>query len=119
LTLVDAPLASSFAAEHPVRIAVGGNARVELPEAPNLTIRAIVGGQVAGAGIASRGSGMATLVYGEGAAQLSMIVGGNLELHGRATPRTVNSFGADWGEFGHELGKRGRELGRIGRKLGR
>jgi hypothetical protein len=55
LTLNEAPLSSGFATDHSVRVAVGGNARLELPDQPNLTVHAIVGGSVSGEGVASHG----------------------------------------------------------------
>jgi hypothetical protein len=119
LTLNEAPLTSAFAAEQPVRIAVGGNARLELPDQPDLTIRAIVGGSVIGEGVASHGGRMLTMVYGAGTGRLSLLVGGNLELRGGGAPQVSNILGADWGELGREFGRTGRELGRIGRELGR
>jgi hypothetical protein len=87
LTLRSAPLSAHFAVEHPAHITVGGSARVELPDQPNLTIRAITGGKITGAGIGRHAGHMATLVYGEGAARLSLTVGGSLELHGPAVTR--------------------------------
>src|SRR5262249_14775920 len=51
LTLNEAQLSSAFAAEQPVRVAVGGNAQLELPNQPNLTIHAVVGGSISGEGV--------------------------------------------------------------------
>jgi hypothetical protein len=119
LTLNEARLSSAFAAEQPVRVAVGGNMRLELPEQPDLTINAVVGGSVIGEGIASHGGRMLTLVYGAGAGRLSLLAGGNLELRGGGVPQVSGLLGADWGDLGREFGRTGRELGRIGRELGR
>jgi hypothetical protein len=119
LTLNEAQLSSAFAAEQPVRIAVGGNARLELPDQPNLTIRAAVGGSVIGEGVASHGGNMLTLVYGAGTGRLILLAGGNLELRGGGTPQVTGIAGQDWADLGREFGRHGRELGRIGRELGR
>jgi hypothetical protein len=119
LTLNVAPLSSAFAAEQPVRVAVGGNARIELPEQPDLTIHAVVGGSVNGEGVSSHGGGMLTLVYGAGAGRLHVMAGGNVELGGGGVPQVSGMSGADWSELGRKFGKTGRELGRIGRDLGR
>jgi hypothetical protein len=119
LTLNEAQLSSAFAAEQPVRVAVGGNARLELPDQPNLTIHAVVGGSVTGEGVASHGGNILTLVYGAGTSHLSLMAGGNLELRGGGAPQVTGMAGQDWAELGREFGRHGRELGRIGRELGR
>lgn len=87
LTLRSAPLSDRFAAEHPAHVTVGGSARVELPDQPNLTIHAITGGKISGAGVGPHAGHMATLVYGEGTARLSLTVGGSLELRGPSVAR--------------------------------
>jgi hypothetical protein len=111
LTLVNAVLAAEAP---PERFAVGGNARIELPDQANLTIGALVGGSVKiPATGRSAGPGMITVVYGNGAAQLRLIAGGNVELHGGGTPQVS---GKPWNHMGAEIG---REMGRIGAELGR
>jgi hypothetical protein len=119
LTLNEAQLSSAFAAEQPVRVAVGGSARIELPDQPDLTISAVVGGRVTGEGIASHTGGMVTLVYGAGTGRLSLLAGGNLDLRGGGSPQVSGMAWNNWGEVGRELGRHGREFGRIGRELGR
>ena len=119
LTLNEAQLSTAFAAEQPVRVAVGGNAQLELPNQPDLTIHAVVGGSINGEGVASRGGSMLTLVYGAGAGRLNLLAGGNLELRGGGAPQVSGMSGSDWGELGRKFGHTGRELGRIGRELGR
>jgi hypothetical protein len=75
------PLA--LAGDAKLRITVGGNAQIDLPEAADLTIHATTGGLIRGQGIDfTRAGGMATLRYGNGAARLDLIVGGSLDLHG-------------------------------------
>jgi hypothetical protein len=118
LVLTDARLAPAFGAEQAGRIAVGGSARIELPEPANLTINAIVGGRLSGEGIVSKTGSMLRLEYGDGGAQLSLFVGGNLDIQGHA-PRAVSGLWGEWREFGREFGRQGRAFGRIGRELGR
>jgi hypothetical protein len=79
LTLTEARLAEGFLHERAGQIAVGGSARIELPEAANLTIDAIVGGGVRGRGTVG-GPGMRRIVYGDGSARVRMSVGGSLTL---------------------------------------
>lgn len=79
LTLTDAPLGQAAAAAPAGSIAVGGSARIELPEQADLTINAIVGGGISGPGVKG-GPGIRTIVYGGGAARLRLTVGGNLTL---------------------------------------
>jgi hypothetical protein len=79
LTLTDAPLGQEAIAAPAGSIAVGGSARIELPQHADLTIDAIVGGGISGRG-AGGGPGMRTIVYGGGAARLRLTVGGHLTL---------------------------------------
>jgi hypothetical protein len=77
LTLADAPLGQEALVTPIGSIAIGGSARIELPNRPALTIDAIVGGGISGRGVLG-GPGARTIVYGDGAARLRLIVGGNL-----------------------------------------
>ncbi|HLZ63102.1 MAG TPA: hypothetical protein VKR06_39730 [Ktedonosporobacter sp.] len=111
---------------------VGGNAFIDLPENANLTIHALVGGNVSGPATIKRGGGFVNLIYGEGAARLDVHAGGNLHLSGPSTPQS-SSTGWSWDDFsremadftssmsgvGHEMGKVGREIGREMEKVGR
>jgi hypothetical protein len=98
---------------------VGGNANVELSDDASVALHAIVGGQVSGEALgSSRGGSFANLVYGDGAARLSLIVGGNLRLLGSIVPRRTN-MGESWNHFGREMAGLGREMGRIGHHVGR
>src|SRR5262249_25889437 len=100
----DLHLRSAFPPGSATRVTIGGDAVVELPREPNLTVRATVGGDVSGERIVSTGGGMFSAVYGEGAAQLDMLVGGDLRLRGGGAPRTSTSSG-NWAEFGEEMGR--------------
>jgi hypothetical protein len=79
LTLADAPLGQETLAMPAGSIAVGGNARVELPAQANLSVDALVGGSIKGRNVLN-GPGMRTIVYGDGSARLRLTVGGNLTL---------------------------------------
>ncbi len=127
----DVYLQGAFPPDSATRMNVGGDAAVVLPDNANLSIRALVGGDISGkAIIASRSGNMVNLVYGEGQAHLELNVGGDLALRGGSNPRASSSFG-DWGgsfgremgnwgkDFGREMANLGRELGRLGEDLGR
>jgi hypothetical protein len=79
LTLTGAPLGQEALTTPIGSIAVGGNARIELPAQANLAIDAIVGGGIKGRNVLN-GPGMRTIVYGDGSARLRLTVGGNLTL---------------------------------------
>ena len=126
----DLHLQAVFPVGSKVRASVGGDARIVLPATPNLTINARAGGDVKGHAIVSNfGGNFVNLVYGEGAAQLELNVGGDLELQSSEGPRSSNSksgnagnwndfgsnwsnFGADWGQFGRDFGREMSEFGR-------
>lgn len=114
----DLELQATFPAGSHTRLNVGGDASVELPENPNLSIRAAVGGEVKGQSVASGGGNLVSLVYGEGAADLELSVGGDLELRGAGNPRS-SSTSSSWGDFGSEMAELGREMARLGQELSR
>jgi len=98
---------------------VGGDAIVALPDDANVSFHAIVGGHVSGeAPGSSRWGNFVNLVYGDGAARLDLIVGGNLKLSGSAIPRSGNTS-ETWNDFGREMADIGREMGKLGREIGR
>jgi hypothetical protein len=119
----DLHLASAFPPESSARVTVGGDALIELPREANLTIRATVGGDVSGERLVSTGGGLFSAVYGEGAARLDILVGGDLRLSGGGAPRSSTSSWSSWAEFGEEMSRMGQELGRefsqMGEELGR
>lgn len=124
----DLTLAMRFAPDSTMKLNVGSDARVELLPDASLTLRATVGGMVRGPGVAA-GSGMFSVVYGEGAALLELLVGGDLSLRGPA-PRSVSSMSdgsprssdagqppddniGRWAErFAEEMGRWGEQFGR-------
>src|SRR5258708_30860768 len=76
---------ASFPTDSNAHLMVGGNASLTLPDNANMAIHAMVGGQIRGEALGSlRVGSIAKLVYGEGAAKLSLTVGGNLTLHGNS-----------------------------------
>jgi hypothetical protein len=122
--------------EGKVRSVVGGNAEVRLPEAPDLSLVAVVGGNFNGAGgdwNIRRGPGRHRLVFGEGRSQFHVMVGGNLEMAGGTAPQQATGFAgyhaegsADWQDmrgtmegFGEEMREFARELEAMGNNLAR
>lgn len=110
---------AAFPPESSSRFYVGGNARVFLPESANLSIHGLVGGNASSDSTTfTHGGGFVNVSYGEGAATLSIHVGGNLKVFGGGIPRN-NGGGIPWSEFGREMAGFGREMGRVGRQFGR
>jgi hypothetical protein len=114
----DLELQATFPAGSHSRLNVGGDASVILPENPNLSIRAAAGGEVKGQSVAFGGGNLVSLVYGDGAADLELSVGGDLELGGAGNPRVSNTS-SSWGDFGSEMAELGREMARLGQELSR
>jgi hypothetical protein len=114
----DLELQASFPAGSHTRLNVGGDASIELPQDANLSIRAAVGGEVTGQSVTFEGGNLVSLVYGDGAADLELSVGGDLELRGAGDPRSSTNS-SSWGDFGTEMAELGREMGRLGQELGR
>src|SRR6266700_3250450 len=114
----DLELQATFPAGSHTRLNVGGDASIELPENANLSIRAAVGGEVTGQSVTFEGGNLVRLEYGEGAADLELSVGGDLELRGAGSPRS-SSNSSSWGDFGKEMSELGSEMGRLGQELGR
>lgn len=136
LVLENASLATDAFPPAGLRIAVGGNARIELPEEADILIEAMVGGVVKVDGGERAGPGPQTLRYGAGTVRLHIIAGGNVELLGGGTPKVSGGwkdsfgpnffgkeffdagFGKAWkGHFGSAFV--GAGLGRMGGEIGR
>lgn len=116
----DLDLQAAFPMGSRTLVKVGGDANLVLPEQPNLSIRATVGGDVLGPSIISSGRGnMISLVYGDGAAHLELKVGGDLNLHSADSPRSSSTMGGSWKEFGYEMSNLGRDMGKLGQELSR
>ncbi|HLI09201.1 MAG TPA: hypothetical protein VKV40_21735 [Ktedonobacteraceae bacterium] len=116
----DLQLQAAFAPDSVARLNVGGDASIILPDEPNLSIQAAVGGDVSGRSIVSSGAGnVVTLVYGDGAAHLELNVGGDLDLRGGGSPRTSSSTSGSWKEFEREMANLGKEMSKMGQELGK
>ena len=118
----DLSLQAAFPVDSRTRLNVGGDAVIVLPDNPNLTIQANVGGDISGHSIiASRSGKMISLNYGDGAAHLELNIGGDLALRGAGSPRSSSSASFSWGweDFGHEMSSFGREMGKLGQELSR
>jgi DUF4097 and DUF4098 domain-containing protein YvlB len=119
----DLYLQATFAPESMTRMQVGGDATIIMPDEPNLSISARVGGDISGRSIiASRSGNMINLVYGNGAAHLDLNVGGDLALRGGGSPRSSSSSSGPggskgWAGFGSEFSNLGRELSKLGQDL--
>ena len=118
----DLSLQAAFPVDSRARLNVGGDAVVVLPDNPNLSIQANVGGDISGRSIiASRSGKMISLNYGDGAAHLELNVGGDLALRGGGDPRNSSSTSGSWGwdEFGREMSSFGLEMSKLGQELSR
>jgi hypothetical protein len=116
----DLSLQAAFPVDSRTRLNVGGDAVIVLPDNPNLTIQANVGGDISGHSIiASRSGKMISLNYGDGAAHLELNIGGDLALRGADSPRSSSSasFSLGWEDFGREMSSFGREMGKLGQEL--
>jgi SHOCT-like domain len=121
----DLVLEAVFPAGSVTRLRVGGDAVVRLPTPSDLALHAFVGGDVSGVSTASGGGNQVNLVYGGGAAQLDLYVGGDLSLRGGGQPNSSSSHGGkgSWGnwqsEFEGEMAELGREMGKLGQEISR
>ena len=115
----DLDLHASFPPDSHTQIKVGGDASVVLPDNANLSISAMVGGDISGVGIVSTAGNVINLTYGDGAAHLNLQVGGDFELRSADSPRSSSSMGGSWNDFGREMANFGREMGKLGQELSR
>ncbi len=122
----DLYMQADFPPDSATRLHVGGDATVVLPDNANLRLNATAGGRISGRSIVSTfSSNVVSLVYGEGAAQLDLHVGGDLSIRSGAVPNSSSSSGyggsrESWGQdFGRQWSEFGREMERMGRDLGR
>lgn len=115
----DLDLHASFPPASRTQIKVGGDASVVLPANANLSISAMVGGDISGVGIVSTAGNVINLTYGDGAAHLNLQVGGDFELRSSDRPRSSSSMGGSWNDFGREMANFGREMGKLGQELSR
>lgn len=111
-------LQASFPPECKTHLHIGGDASITLPTPANLALQAIIGGSLSSSSFSfNEHSKLVRIVYGEGAAQLSLSVGGDLRLNGGGTPQ-VSSANMPWWEFGQEMAGLAQEMGRMGQELG-
>ncbi|MDQ2713967.1 MAG: DUF4097 domain-containing protein [Chloroflexota bacterium] len=81
----DLDLLSTFPAGSHTTLRIGGDATIVLPGDASLNLRAIAGGDISAPMMgAGGGAGGINLVYGEGAARLELMVGGDLTVRGVA-----------------------------------
>jgi len=114
----DLVLEAAFPTGSSTRLHVGGDALVRLPDHPDLNVRAAVGGDISGPSVvSSRGGNWVNVIYGNGAAQLELSVGGDLRLHGGDQPSSSSSSGGWQAEFQHEMAELGREMSKLGQEL--
>ncbi|WP_069803129.1 SHOCT-like domain-containing protein [Thermogemmatispora onikobensis] len=121
----DLSLQADFPPGSFTRLNVSGDAVLSLPAQANLTLRAVVGGSVSGAGLGQeRGeTRLLSLVYGSGEAQVELRVGGNLRLQGGDHPRADEgpwrSLLWSWEDFEQEMKAFGRTMTTLGQELAR
>lgn len=118
----DLSLQAEFPAESMTRVQVASDARVIVPDAANLTIRATVGGSVSGRSVVSNSAGNhVNLVYGNGSAVLELNVGNDLHLRGNESPRNSSSssfgYSGSWRDFEREMNNIGVEIEREMSKM--
>ncbi|MBV9789610.1 MAG: hypothetical protein JOZ51_15595 [Chloroflexi bacterium] len=119
-----------------IRTIVGGDVKLDLSDAAQLTLVATVGGDVNAAGEEwnlRRGAGRHRLVFGEGGSELQLMIGGDLRVRGGSAPQQATGFAghhgegsADWQDFrgtmedfGQDMRGFGKDLEEMGRTLAR
>ncbi|GIV88422.1 MAG: hypothetical protein KatS3mg055_0940 [Chloroflexus sp.] len=113
----DLSLRAEVVAGSTIRAQVGGDAVIVLPKDPDLVLTATAGGEIRGVGVNRSAPGQTVeLRYGNGAASLHLLVGGDVIVKGATQPDTFNGLAT---QLGHELSELGRELGRELSELGR
>lgn len=123
----DLLLRTSFLAGSQTRLHVAGDARVILPDAPDLTLRATVQGAIRGLPLPpARSSNVMNYTYGSGAARLELHVGQDLDMRGgsqsgeRSKPEGAwDDLEREFADFGREMAAMGREMGRRAQEFGR
>ena len=110
-------LRAAFTANTSLQAHVAGDATIVLPESPDVTVMAVVGGEISGIeGQPSLSGQTVEIRYGNGTASIHLHVGGDLMIKGADHPGSFNSMSA---QLGKELSELGRELGRELSELGR
>lgn len=127
----DLYLQADFPEDTTTRLQVGKDAHVILPDHPNVTLQASVGGSVRGDSVSASSPYGSTinLIYGDGSARLELQIGGDLTLRCKESPRSSSSSSGgkwesmDWTTFGKDMSQWGRDFGQEmaqwGNELGR
>lgn len=92
-------LQAQFPPESITNLRVGGNATIDLPDASNVTIQALAGGNVRDEKSGTTYHNQATLVYGDGVAQVKVKAGGNINLRGSVESKTMTRDTWDWKDW--------------------
>lgn len=119
----DLSLQADFPPGSATHLNVNGDAVLSLPAQANLTLRAVVGGSVSGAGLGQElgESRLLSLVYGSGDALVDLRVAQDLRLQGGGHP--LLSEGAfhsrvwSWEDFEQEMKAFGRTMTTLGQEL--
>jgi hypothetical protein len=106
----DLELQAAFPPDSQATVSVAGDARVMLPERASLTMDATVGGKLQGQGGTRARAGSFSLIYGDGAARLRLLVGGDLKIVGGGTPQSSSPSREGWASFGQEMSGLGTQL---------
>ncbi|QBD79130.1 hypothetical protein EPA93_25370 [Ktedonosporobacter rubrisoli] len=80
---------ANFPAQGVTRLRAGGNATLILPDNASTKLRVRAGGMIRGSSVPYRIAHNATLVYGEGQANLELVAGGNIDLDGNLQMHTA------------------------------
>ncbi|MBX5450037.1 SHOCT-like domain-containing protein [Thermogemmatispora sp.] len=116
-------LQADFPEGSSTRLNVNEDVVLTLPAQANLTLRAVVGGEVSGLDL---GQGLEkgrllSLVYGSGAAQVELYVGGDLRLQGESYPHVTEGvfrpFLWTWEDFESEMRAFGQTMANLGQEL--
>ena len=112
-------LRAAITAHTTLQARVAGDATIVLPESPDVTVTAVVGGEISGIeGHPSLSGQTVELRYGNGTASIHLHVGGDLMIKGTDHPGSFSSISAQLGKELSELGRElGRELSELGREL--
>jgi hypothetical protein len=92
-------LQAQFLAESIANLRVGGNATIQIPEDANVTVQALAGGNVMDEKSGTTYQNQATLVYGEGVAQVKVKAGGNVRLRGSVVSSATGKNNWGWNDW--------------------
>jgi hypothetical protein len=116
-------LEADFPVGSSAHLLVGGSATVTLPENANLHIQVMAGGPISGETLPGKPGNFLNVVYGDGAAHLSLTAGGSVHLLSKTAPSSARAnfqfddFGRSMAGFGQSMAEFGREMGKVGREF--